>query len=299
MVKDISRLLELSSKNSICSKCKFLDRKFVPISYPKFSTENIVMVIGEAPGWEEAKEGVPFVGKSGQLLRDNLKEVGFDANKIIFSNVCKCHPVDNETPTDAEIDLCVPNYLEKEIKLFNPQLIIAVGSIACKGLGLNEKITNIRGQILSLDSGITVVPTYHPAYILRNYAHISVFKSDLRKAYNLLFTSSTFKESDCCIVSDLNGLGKFEEFYRNCRSSKSIVSVDNETNNTLDPLSVGSSLVCVGTSDGDRNFSIFLNHTDITDLKYRNYALELLKRYMSDRAIGKVGQNFVFDLLFQ
>ena len=295
MVKDISKILELSSKSSVCSKCKLKDRTFVPASHPDKHIEKNILIIGEAPGYDEAREGKPFVGKSGQLLRESLKEVGFKLEELTFSNILKCHPEDNATPETEEINLCVPTYLMREIELIKPQLIIAVGSVACKGLGLGDKITNLRGQILSLENGITVLPTYHPSFILRNYANVSIFKSDLRKAYNLLFASSMFKEESCTIVTNLYGIEQFETFYKKCKTNKAIVSVDIETNNMLNPLEVGSSLVCVGFSDGEENFSIILNHPDVVDLKYRNTALEIVKKFMRDKDIGKVGHNLTFD----
>jgi len=295
MVKNIARLLELSGKRDSCSKCTLLGRKFVPAFYPKVSPKNIIMVVGEAPGYEEVNQGEPFVGKSGQLLRECLKEVGFTVDELVFSNVCKCHPDNNETPTTDEINYCVPHYLEREIELIKPQLIIAVGSVAFKGLRLGDKITESRGQVVYLPNDIAVFPTYHPSYILRNYAFISVFKSDLRKAYNLLFVESSFKEDKCLIVTNSDDLKSFDSFYLDCKSNKSVVSIDIETNNMLNPLEVGSSLVCVGISDGDKSFCVVINHPDIVDLKYRNDSIESLKKFMSDKDIGKIGHNLIFD----
>ena len=296
MVKDISKVLELSSKCDACNECILLNRKFVPAySHNEFKTGSI-LILGEAPGYDEALEGKPFWGKSGQLLRTSLKEVGFNVDEIVFTNVWKCHPMNNEIPEEADESICIENYLKKELDFFKPQLIIAVGSVACKGLGLSDRITGIRGQTLLLDNGITVLPTYHPAYILRNYAHISVFKSDLRKAYNLLFSSSTFKEDDCCSITNLDASKEFEESYKDWKIKKSIVAIDIETNNMLNPLEVGSFLVSVAISDGEKTFCIVLNHPDIVDLKYRNASLELLKRFMKDKDIGKVGHNLTFDV---
>jgi len=293
---DTAKVISFSKKDpELCKGCKFLERTFVPLhSYGEIKP-NKVVIVGEAPGWEEAKQRIPFIGKSGQLLRECLRDVGFTDDEFIITNVIKCHPPDNATPDDDSIEKCANIYLFRELECLKPLMIIALGAVACKGLGILGQITKIRGEFTKF-LGISVLPTFHPAYVLRNDNQMSTFKSDLRQAYNFIHKKIYFTEESCLVIKDSRGLDELEEFYKTAKANKSVLAVDIETNNMLDPTSVGSSLVCVGLSNGKRNYSVMVNHPYVLDLKFRQNALALLKRILSDKSIGKVGHNFVFDI---
>lgn len=126
-----------------------------------------VMVIGEGPGAEEDKQGLPFVGRAGQLLTDILKAIKFSREEVYIGNIVKCRPPDNRTPLADEMDTCVP-YLKKQIELIKPKLILCLGLTAAKGLlKKKESLTNMRGQIFNYE-GVKVMVTFHPAALLRN-----------------------------------------------------------------------------------------------------------------------------------
>ena len=134
-----------------------------------------VMLIGEAPGEEEDRQGKPFVGTSGKLLDQMLASVGINRADVYISNILFWRPPGNRTPTDAEIASCIP-FVERHIALINPKVLVLLGGVATKTLlRSKEGITRIRGRWTSYEpqppSSLTVpipcLPIYHPAYLLR------------------------------------------------------------------------------------------------------------------------------------
>lgn len=126
-----------------------------------------VMVIGEGPGAEEDKQGLPFVGRAGQLLTDILKAIKFSRDEVYIANIVKCRPPDNRTPLPDEMDTCLP-YLIKQIDLIRPKMILCLGLTAAKGLlKKKDSLTKLRGEVFDYD-GIKVMVTFHPAALLRN-----------------------------------------------------------------------------------------------------------------------------------
>lgn len=130
-----------------------------------------VMVIGEGPGAEEDKQGLPFVGRAGKLLTDILKAINFTRDEVFIANVVKCRPPGNRTPQQSEMDTCLP-YLKKQIEIIRPKLILCLGLTAAQGiLKLNDSLGNMRGKFYVFESGsrrTKVLVTYHPAALLRN-----------------------------------------------------------------------------------------------------------------------------------
>lgn len=127
-----------------------------------------LMIIGEGPGQVEDEYGVPLVGPSGKLLDKALKAVGIARHLVYTTNVIKCRPKGNRTPTIEEGLFCAKNWLEKEIALVQPKIILALGSVALRYLyGPKAGIMKMRGNWFLSSHGIEVMPTFHPAYILR------------------------------------------------------------------------------------------------------------------------------------
>jgi len=126
-----------------------------------------LMVIGEAPGAEEDRQGEPFVGRAGILLNAMLRAAGFARSEVLIANVLKCRPPNNRDPSDEEAERCLP-YLRRQIELVAPEVILCVGRIAAQRLlETDTPIGKLRGRIHQLD-GRPVVVTYHPAYLLRS-----------------------------------------------------------------------------------------------------------------------------------
>jgi len=128
-----------------------------------------ILFIGEGPGYEEDMTGIPFVGKAGKLLTQILERgMGIARTEVYICNVVKCRPPQNRDPHEDEIAACFP-FLEKQIDSIRPQVIITLGLHAARSLlGIQPSMTLVRGRWHSY-KGIPVMPTYHPAYVLRNY----------------------------------------------------------------------------------------------------------------------------------
>ena len=127
-----------------------------------------VMFIGEAPGFHEDRQGVPFVGRAGALLTDIVsKGMGLAREDVYIANVLKCRPPDNRDPSESEKRLCTP-WLDRQIELVDPAVLIPVGRhAACHVLGVQSSMGALRGRVHAL-GGRKVVATYHPAYLLRS-----------------------------------------------------------------------------------------------------------------------------------
>jgi DNA polymerase len=146
---------------------------------PSGNIDAKVMLIGEAPGEQEELQGKPFVGKSGKLLDKMLEYLNLTREEVYITNVVKIRPENNRTPTNEEI-VSWKDTLEDEIIKVGPDIIITLGTTATKALlGLDTKIGDVRGKGFSDKKGTIIVPTYHPAYLLRNPPAKEIVKKDL------------------------------------------------------------------------------------------------------------------------
>lgn len=138
-----------------------------------------IMFVGEAPGEKEDLQGIPFVGRAGQLLDKLLNNIQLLRNDVFIANVLKCRPPGNRDPRPDEIILCEP-YLQRQIELIKPNVIVALGRIAGKTLIKEElALKEMRGRKLSYQ-GVDLFVTYHPAAVLRNMNLLSVIEDDFR-----------------------------------------------------------------------------------------------------------------------
>jgi len=126
-----------------------------------------IAFIGEGPGAEEDAQGLAFVGRAGQLLTKMIEAMGLTRDDVFIGNIVKCRPPENRAPLPDEMDACLP-YLREQLARIQPRVIVALGGTAVKGLlGVETGITKLRGQWMTFQ-GIDVMPTFHPAYLLRN-----------------------------------------------------------------------------------------------------------------------------------
>ena len=147
------------------------------------------MIIGEAPGAEEDRRGEPFVGRAGKMLDEMLRAIGQGRDSVFIANILKCRPPDNRDPKPAEAAEC-REYLERQIALVQPKIILAVGKIAAQNLtGSDDPVGRMRGRSHALN-GIPMVVTYHPAYLLRSPSQKRKSWSDLSLAVRLLSESA-------------------------------------------------------------------------------------------------------------
>ncbi len=144
-----------------------------------------LMVIGEAPGADEDRQGEPFVGRAGQLLNSMLRAAGFERPQVYIANVLKCRPPNNRDPATEETDRCLP-YLLRQIELVNPAVILCLGRVAAQRLlERDDTIARMRGRIHRLGQRPVVV-TYHPAYLLRSPTEKRKSWEDLKLAMGVL-----------------------------------------------------------------------------------------------------------------
>ena len=158
---------ELEQSLLACSACP-LQRTAIGPTSCNGSPQSPLMLIGEGPGGVEDQYGTPLVGPSGQLLDKALASVKVSRDRIYTTNILKCRPQGNRTPTLEEAKFCASRWLDQEIALVQPQVIIALGSVALKYLkGPDARITRDRGVWFGTKYGMEAIATYHPAYLLR------------------------------------------------------------------------------------------------------------------------------------
>lgn len=169
-VAGAASLTELEACIRDCLACPLGGHR-VKFVFGEGSPQSRIMFIGEGPGRDEDLQGRPFVGRAGELLDKMLGAMGFQRNQVFICNVVKCRPPDNRTPTPQEAQRCLP-YLRRQIELVRPAVIVTLGATPLRELlGVTTGITRVRGQWQTLDmlGGIPVMPTFHPAYVLRQY----------------------------------------------------------------------------------------------------------------------------------
>ena len=151
-----------------CTRCE-LHRERKNTVFGVGSESARLMLVGEAPGADEDAQGEPFVGRAGKLLDSMLRAIGLDREQVFIANILKCRPPGNTNPTPEQAGEC-RGYLDRQIELVRPQVILALGAVAAHNLlGVETPIGKLRGSTHPLPgSDIPVVPTYHPAYLLRS-----------------------------------------------------------------------------------------------------------------------------------
>lgn len=152
---------------STCTKCKLATAGRTQVVFGMGNPEADLMFVGEGPGAEEDKQGLPFVGRSGQLLDKILfEELGITRESVFIANVVKCRPPGNRDPEPDEIDACRP-WLEQQLDLIQPKVVVTLGNFATKLLlETKEGITKLRGRSYPFRGGV-LIPTFHPAAVLR------------------------------------------------------------------------------------------------------------------------------------
>lgn len=149
-----------------CTRCR-LSEKRTTIVFGVGNPKAELMFIGEGPGHEEDRQGIPFVGAAGQLLTKIIQAIDLTREQVYIANVVKCRPPNNRDPEPDEVEACRP-FLDRQIDAVRPKVICALGRVSALNLlRTDEGITRLRGRIFSY-RGCKLVPTYHPAFLLRN-----------------------------------------------------------------------------------------------------------------------------------
>jgi len=175
----------LQTRVADCTLCELHHSRFQTV-FGVGDPQADILVIGEAPGADEDRQGEPFVGRAGQLLNAMLKAIGLAREQVYIANILKCRPPNNRDPKPGEVELCSA-YLQRQIELIQPKLILALGRIAAQRLlHSSAPLGRMRNQLHQYDAtGTPVIVTYHPAYLLRSPA-------EKRKAWEDLCAARDF-----------------------------------------------------------------------------------------------------------
>jgi DNA polymerase len=164
--KKEDRLSAYRSEIKDCGLCHLAGTR-TNFVFGEGSSKAALMFVGEAPGADEDREGRPFVGRAGQLLTKIIGSIGLAREEVYIANILKCRPPENRPPMPEEIAAC-RQYLEKQIEMIKPRIICALGKFSAQTLlSVETPISQLRGKIFDLN-GVKVIPTFHPAYLLRN-----------------------------------------------------------------------------------------------------------------------------------
>jgi len=188
-VADVSaRFSEMAAQVSACMKCG-LGKSRTKAVFGAGNPETDLMFIGEGPGYDEDQQGIPFVGKAGQLLTKIINAIELDREDVYITNIVKCRPPGNRDPLPEEARTCRP-YLSEQIQLIQPKVICTLGRHATQTLlNTTESISRLRGRFHSLN-GMMIMPTYHPAYLLRNASGKRPVWEDMQKIRDYLKENS-------------------------------------------------------------------------------------------------------------
>lgn len=166
-------------RNSSCTDCKLHQGVKSVCLWGEGPKKAKIMVIGEAPGESEDKEGRPFVGRSGKLLREELARAGINPEEVYITNTVKCRPPGNDKPKADSLKAC-KKYLDEEIATVKPEYVITLGAVASKGVLKKAKITEVHGKLIDFPN-FKAMAAYHPAYCLYDPSKLPVLRKDLKR----------------------------------------------------------------------------------------------------------------------
>ncbi len=170
-----------------CTRCPLHERR-TNIVHTEGNRRARLMFVGEAPGADEDAQARPFVGRAGQLLTKIIEAIGFKREDVLIGNVNRCRPPGNRPPTAEEASMCKP-FLLREIAAVQPEVIVVLGNTAMRNLlDIKQGITRVRGQFQDYH-GVKVMPTFHPAYLLRDPSKKQETWQDLKKVRDYLETT--------------------------------------------------------------------------------------------------------------
>ena len=168
-----------------CSRCKLHALGRRQIVFGVGNPDADLMFVGEAPGADEDVQGEPFVGRAGQLLTKIIEAIGLAREDVYIANVIKCRPPQNRNPEPDEVDTCEP-FLFRQIDAIKPKVVVALGSFAARALlRTQDSISRLRGRVYEY-RGAKLIPTFHPAYLLRNPSSKKEVWEDMKLVRNLL-----------------------------------------------------------------------------------------------------------------
>jgi uracil-DNA glycosylase family 4 len=169
-----------------CTRCKLHTLGRTQIVFGVGSPNADLMFVGEAPGADEDIQGVPFVGRAGQLLTKMIEAMGFSRDEVYIANVLKCRPPGNRNPEPDEIATCEP-FLFRQLEAIQPKVVIALGAFAARTLlKTDAPISRLRGRVFDYRGGAKLIPTFHPSFLLRSPGYKREAWDDLKTALSIL-----------------------------------------------------------------------------------------------------------------
>jgi DNA polymerase-1 len=250
-----------------------------------------VLLCGEAPGADEDRNGKPFVGKAGELLRDEWsKALGFPLTDVFVTNCVKCRPPKNRNPYQKEMNCC-SSFLKEELDRIRPKLVVAVGRIASKALGLSIKISRDTGKVFYGENEQPIIPLLHPAAVLRKPRDIKTFRDSLGRIKTFLEQGHKVDLGEYEIV-EANDYVSLERLLEEVRSAE-ITDIDIETNgiriHTPTPR-----LKCISFSPRERR-SVTVNLEGWED---GDRLAGLIRSILGDPTIRKCGHRLAFEYVW-
>ena len=180
-VARVLTLTEIRDDLGDCTRCKLHQQGRKQIVFGVGNPNADLMFVGEAPGADEDIQGIPFVGRAGQLLTKMIEAMGFKRDDVYIANVIKCRPPQNRNPEPDEVASCEP-FLFKQIDSIQPKVIVALGSFAAKALlKTQDPISRLRGRVYEYH-GARLIPTFHPSFLLRSPDQKKYAWEDLKRA---------------------------------------------------------------------------------------------------------------------
>jgi uracil-DNA glycosylase len=184
-IDEASGLAALRAEIGDCTRCKLHRLGRRQVVFGVGNPNATLMFAGEAPGRDEDIQGIPFVGRAGQLLTKMIEAIGMTRDDVYIANVIKCRPPENRNPEPDEVATCEP-FLFRQVETIKPKVIVALGTFAAQALlKTTDSISRLRGRVY-LYGGAQLIPTFHPAYLLRSPERKRDAWEDLKLAKSLL-----------------------------------------------------------------------------------------------------------------
>ena len=181
----LSELAAIREDIGDCVRCKLCNLGRRQIVFGVGNPNADLMFVGEAPGRDEDIQGIPFVGRAGQKLTQIIEAIGLKRDEVYIANVIKCRPPDNRNPEPDEVESCEP-FLFRQVDTIKPKVIVALGTFAARSLlKTTDPISRLRGRTYDY-RGATLIPTFHPAFLLRNPSCLREVWEDMKKVRALL-----------------------------------------------------------------------------------------------------------------
>jgi len=276
--------------NDNCQKCRLFEGCLSPYMSPSGAHEPTVLVVGEAPGEQEDMQGIPFVGRSGQLLRRTLEEF-FDIERdVMFTNTIRCRPPDNRISKRA-INYCKPNLLQ-EIEEYDPDLVLLMGNSPLHAVLGETGITTWNGVVVERDGRI-YVPLFHPAYILRNRDVMDDWLNGLLSAEEALNEGSSRGDSEYEYIypESTAELLEMEAALSFCEW----IAFDTETS-SLDPYGEDTIIMAVSFATSELAYGVTLGHPGVhIDPKDLEEMTALISNILQSHDSKVIGHNIKFD----